>query len=217
MEQKVYPLTISRSGLEGKATFGMLWWEFVTNNALKSRKMMKRKTLFNKKKKSPGHRSSSSQQTSAILTSGLCTWSRRFLDYGGGTFLVQLLERQISQGEDFSLLELLLNSSKAVVRNLIREDAVCCSNHEMITVRMERTGGKINVRDRTHDFRRANSILYMELLGRISWKTAIKGKMSRTAIWFLKKISWDFRNKASYCIEDRKFFHRLRLAKQGVS
>lgn len=193
----------------------MLRWEFVTNNALKSMKMMK--TLYNKKKKSPGHRSSSSQQTSATLTSSLCTCSRRFLDYSGGTFLVQLLERPIREREDFSLPELLLNNSKVVVRSLIREDTVSCSNHDMITVRTERIGGKISIRGRTHNFRRANSILYMELLGRISWKTAIKGKMSRTAIWFLKKISWEFRNKASYCIEDQKFFHRLRLAKQGVS
>lgn len=39
-----------RLGLEGKATFDMLWWEFVTNNALKSIKVMKRKTLCNNKK-----------------------------------------------------------------------------------------------------------------------------------------------------------------------
>lgn len=50
MEQKVYPLTISKSGLEGKVAFGMLWWEFVTNKALKSMKVVERKTLYNNKK-----------------------------------------------------------------------------------------------------------------------------------------------------------------------
>lgn len=188
MEQKVYPWTISRSGLEGKATFGMLWWEFVTSNALKSMKVMKRKTLYNTKKKPPGHRSSSSQQTSAILTPSLCTCSRRFLDSVGGNFLVQLLERQISQGEDFSLLELLLNSSKALVRNLIREDTLSCGNHRMITDRTERRGGKTNIRDKTQDFRKANSICYKELPGIVSWKITIQGKTSRTAIDFYGKF-----------------------------
>lgn len=81
---------------------------------------------------------------------------------------MQLLERQISQGGNFSLLELLLNNSKVLLRNLIREDTLSCGNHEMITVRTERRGGKINIRDKIQDFRRANSIFYKELLSRIS-------------------------------------------------
>jgi len=55
MKQKVYPLTVSGSGLEGKATLVMLWWGFAPNYALKSTKTTKRTTLYNNKQKSPDH------------------------------------------------------------------------------------------------------------------------------------------------------------------
>lgn len=66
----------------------------------------------------------------------------------------------------------------------------------MITARTERRGGKVNIRDKTQDFRKANSIFCKKLLGRISWKTTITGKVSRTAIDFYRKFidSWGIKH-----------------------
>lgn len=81
---------------------------------------------------------------------------------------MQLLERQISPRYGFTVLDLLLTSYTVLVTNLIREDSLSCSNHEMITVRIQKKGGKISIRDRTQDFRRAGFSFYRALLGRIS-------------------------------------------------
>lgn len=89
---------------------------------------------------------------------------------------MHLLERQISQGQDFTLLDLLLTNSKVLVTNLVREDTLSCSDHKMITVRIQRKGGKISIRHRTQDFRRANFSFCRELLGRIFLKNCHQRK-----------------------------------------
>lgn len=103
---------------------------------------------------------------------------------------------------------------------MIREHSPSCSDHKMITVRIQRKDGKMSIRDRTQDFWRANFSFCKKLLGRTSCKTVIRGKVYRKATWKLKEIkniSWEFRNKASYCTEGHNILPKLRLAKQGVS
>lgn len=75
-----------------------------------------------------------------------------------------------------------------MVTNLIRGDSLRCSNHEMITVRVIKKGGKISIRDRSQNFRKVIFSFYKELLGRISWKGVSKGRASRKATLFLTKF-----------------------------
>ncbi|GAB0208304.1 mitochondrial enolase superfamily member 1 [Grus japonensis] len=98
--------------------------------------------------------------------------SRRFLQSTDDNFLTQVVEEPMRRGV---LLDLVLTNKEGLVGDVKVGDSLGCSDHEMVEFRILRGRSGAESRITTLDFRRANSGLFKDLLGRIPWVKVLEG------------------------------------------
>ena len=97
--------------------------------------------------------------------------SRRFLGCIDDNF--QVTEESMRRG---TLLDLILISNKGLIGGVKITGSLGCSDPEMLEFRISRVGRRVKSKLTTLDFRRAYFGLFKDLLGRVLWDKALKGK-----------------------------------------
>jgi len=98
---------------------------------------------------------------------------RRFLQSIDNNFLMQVVGEPTRRGV---LLDLVLMHKEGLVESVQVGGSLGCSDHEMVNFRILRGGSRAISRIKTLDFRRANFVLFKELLGGIPWVRALEGR-----------------------------------------
>ncbi|GAB0207578.1 mitochondrial enolase superfamily member 1 [Grus japonensis] len=74
------------------------------------------------------------------------------------------------------MLDLVLTNKEGLVGNVKLKGSLGCSDHEMVEFRILRAARRAHSKLTTLDFRRADSGLFRDLLGRIPWDKALEGR-----------------------------------------
>ncbi|CAM4601352.1 unnamed protein product [Lepidochelys olivacea] len=99
--------------------------------------------------------------------------SRKFLESVGDNFLAQVLEEPTRGG---AFLDLLLTNRVELVGEAKVDGNLGSSDHELVEFRILTQERKVSSRIRTLDFRKADFDSLRERMGRIPWRTNLKGK-----------------------------------------
>jgi len=100
-----------------------------------------------------------------------------------------------------ALLDLVLTNKEGLVEDVKVGGSLGSSDHEVVEFRIEHGGSRAISRIKTLDFRRANFGLFKDLLGRIPWVRALKGRGVQES-WLLYKHH--FLHTQDQCIPLRK-------------
>jgi len=99
--------------------------------------------------------------------------SRCFLQCIDDNFLTQVVEKPTRRGV---LLDLVLTKEEGLDGNVRVRESLGCSDRDMVEFRILQGRSRAESRIVTLDFRRADFVLFGDLLGRIPWVRALKGK-----------------------------------------
>ncbi|GAB0207584.1 hypothetical protein GRJ2_003224100 [Grus japonensis] len=102
-----------------------------------------------------------------------CKQSRKFLECADDNFLLQMIEEPTRRGV---MLDLVLTNKEGLVGDIKLKGSLGCSDHEMVEFRILRAARRARSKLTTLDFRRADSGLFRDLLGRIPWDKALEGR-----------------------------------------
>jgi len=109
--------------------------------------------------------------------------SRRFLDCVDDNFLFQAIEESTRRG---AVLDLVISHKERVVGNGRLKGSLGCSDHGMVGFRILRAVRGAHSKLTTLDFRRADFGLFRDLIGRVPWDKALKGRVARES-WLIFK------------------------------
>ncbi|PKU34443.1 glycerol kinase [Limosa lapponica baueri] len=99
--------------------------------------------------------------------------SRKFLECVDDNFLLQTVEEPTRIG---AILDLVLTKKEGLVGNVGLKDSLGCSDYEMVEFKILRAARSVHSKLTTLDFRRADFGLLRDILGRITWEKALKGR-----------------------------------------
>jgi len=99
--------------------------------------------------------------------------SRSFLECVEDNFLLQVIEEPTRRG---AMLDLVLTNKEGLVGNVKVKGSLGCSDHKMVEFKILRAERRVRSKLTTLDFRRADSGLLRDLLGRIPWDKALEGR-----------------------------------------
>ncbi|GAB0205782.1 hypothetical protein GRJ2_003043800 [Grus japonensis] len=99
--------------------------------------------------------------------------SRKFLECVNDNFLLQVTEEPTRRG---AMLDLVLINEEGLVGDVKLKGSLGCSDHKMVEFRILRAARRVCSKLTTLDFRRADFDLFRDLLGRIPWDKALKGR-----------------------------------------
>ena len=80
-----------------------------------------------------------------------------------------------------ALLDLILTNKEGLVGDVKVKGSLGCSDHEMVEFRILRAGRRLKSKLTALDFRRADSGLFRDLLGRAPWDQALEGRGAQKA------------------------------------
>ena len=84
------------------------------------------------------------------------------------------------------MLDLVLTNKEGLVGNVKLKGSLGCSDHEMVEFKILRAARSAHSKLTTRDFRRAEFHLFGDLLGRVSWDKALKGRGAQES-WLIFK------------------------------
>ncbi|GAB0182061.1 mitochondrial enolase superfamily member 1 [Grus japonensis] len=99
--------------------------------------------------------------------------SRKFLECVDDNFLLQVIEEPMRRG---AMLDLILTNKEGLVGDIKLKGNLGCSDHKMVEFRIIRAARRACSKLTTLGFRRADFGLFRDLLGRIPWDKALKGR-----------------------------------------
>ncbi|PKU45091.1 glycerol kinase [Limosa lapponica baueri] len=85
-----------------------------------------------------------------------------------------------------AMLDLVLTNKKGLVANVKLKGSLCCSDHEMVELKILRAMRKVHSKLAILDFRRAYFGLLRDLLGRLPWDKALEGRGAQES-WLILK------------------------------
>ena len=103
--------------------------------------------------------------------------SRRLLECIDDNFLLQVIEEPTRRG---AMLDLVLTNKDGLVGNVKLGDSLGCSDHEMVEFKILRAARRVHSKLTALDFRRADSGLFRDLLGRVPWDKDQRGSQAKT-------------------------------------
>ncbi|PKU41564.1 glycerol kinase [Limosa lapponica baueri] len=77
-------------------------------------------------------------------------------------------------------------TNEVLVGNVKLTDSLDCSDHEMVEFKIIRAARKAHTKIATLDFRREDFSLFRDLLGRVPWDKALKGRGAQES-WLIFK------------------------------
>ncbi|GAB0178980.1 hypothetical protein GRJ2_000363300 [Grus japonensis] len=111
--------------------------------------------------------------------------SRRFLECVDDDFLLQVIEEPMRRG---AMLDLVFTSKESLVGNVKLKGSLGCSDHEMVEFKILRAARSTHSKITTLDLRRADFGLFRDLLGRIPWDKALKGRPKTAGIGWMAAL-----------------------------
>ncbi|GAB0177064.1 voltage-dependent L-type calcium channel subunit alpha-1C [Grus japonensis] len=109
--------------------------------------------------------------------------SRKFPECVDDNLLLQVIEEPTRRG---AMLDLILTNKKGLVGDVKLKGSLGCSDHEMVEFKILRAARRAHSELTTLDFRRADSGLFRDLLGRIPWDKALEGRGAQDS-WLIFK------------------------------
>jgi len=91
---------------------------------------------------------------------------QKFLVCIGDDFLIQVTEKPANGG---GVLGVIIANKEEQIGNVNVRDVLCCSDHEMVELRILKEGNKANSGITSLGIRRADFGLFRDLLGIIIW------------------------------------------------
>ncbi|GAB0182918.1 hypothetical protein GRJ2_000757100 [Grus japonensis] len=101
--------------------------------------------------------------------------SRRFLECIDDNFLLQVTEEPTRR---CAMLDLVLTNKERLVGNVKLKGSLGCSDQEMVEFKILRAARRVHSKFTTLGFRRADSGLFRDLLGRVPGDKALEGRAS---------------------------------------
>ena len=95
------------------------------------------------------------------------------------------------------MLDLLLTNKEGLVGDVKLKGSLGCSDHEMVEFKILRAARRTHSKLTTLDFRRADFGLFRDLLGRVPWDKALKGREPKKAGEYSRVTSSKLRSDAS--------------------
>ena len=112
--------------------------------------------------------------------------------------MVHVVEKPRRQGV---LLDLVVTNTEGLVGDVKAGGSLGCSDHKLVEFRILHGGSRAISSIVTLDFRRANSGLFKDLLGRIPWVRALEGRGVQES-WLISKHH--FLQAEDWCISKGK-------------
>ena len=84
------------------------------------------------------------------------------------------------------MLDLTLTNKEGLVGNVKLKGSLGCSDHGMVELKILRAVRGAHSKLTTLDFRRADFGLFRDLIGRVPWDKALKGRVARES-WLIFK------------------------------
>jgi len=84
------------------------------------------------------------------------------------------------------MLHLVLSNKEGLVWNVKLKCSLACSDQEMVEIKIFRKARKVHSELATLDFRRADFGLFRDLLYRVPWDKALKGRQAQES-WLIFK------------------------------
>ncbi|GAB0177047.1 mitochondrial enolase superfamily member 1 [Grus japonensis] len=109
--------------------------------------------------------------------------SRKFLECVNDNFLLQVTEEPTRRG---AMLDLILTNKEGTVGDMKLKGSLGCSDHEMVEFRILRAARRAHSKLTILHFRRADSGLFRDLLGRIPWDKTLEGRGAQDS-WLIFK------------------------------
>ncbi|GAB0205806.1 hypothetical protein GRJ2_003046200 [Grus japonensis] len=109
--------------------------------------------------------------------------SRKFLECVDDNFLLQVTEKPTRRG---AMLDLILTNKEGLVGDVKLKGSLGCSDHKMVEFRILRAARRVCSKLTTLDFSRADFGLFRDVLGRIPWDKALKGRGAQDS-WLVFK------------------------------
>jgi len=99
--------------------------------------------------------------------------SGRFLGCADDNFLFEVIEEPARRG---AMLDLVLTNKEGLVGKVKAKGSLDCSDHEIVEFKILRAVSRVHNKLTALDFRRADSGLFRDLLGRVPWDKALEGR-----------------------------------------
>ncbi|GAB0182893.1 hypothetical protein GRJ2_000754600 [Grus japonensis] len=99
--------------------------------------------------------------------------SRRFLECIDDNFLLQVIEEPTRRG---AMLDLVPTNKEGLEGDVKLKGSLGCSDQEMVEFKILRAARRVHSKFTTLGFRRADSDLFRDLLGRVPWDKALEGR-----------------------------------------
>ncbi|GAB0202608.1 hypothetical protein GRJ2_002726400 [Grus japonensis] len=109
--------------------------------------------------------------------------TRKFLECVDDNFLLQVTEEPMRRG---AMLDLILTNKEGLIGDVKLKGSLGCSDHKMVEIKILREARRAHSKLTTLDFRRADSGLFRDLLGRIPWDKALEGRGAQDS-WLIFK------------------------------
>ncbi|GAB0187691.1 hypothetical protein GRJ2_001234400 [Grus japonensis] len=109
--------------------------------------------------------------------------SRKFLECVDDNLLLQVTEEPMRGG---AMLDLVLTNKEGLVGDVKLKGSLGCSDHEMVEFRILRAARRACSKLNTLDFSKADFGLFRDLLDRIPWDKALKGRGAQDS-WLIFK------------------------------
>ncbi|GAB0182885.1 hypothetical protein GRJ2_000753800 [Grus japonensis] len=109
--------------------------------------------------------------------------SRRLLECIDDNFFLQVIEEPMRRG---AMLDLVLTNKEGLVGNVKLKGSLGCSDQEMVEFKILRAARRAHSKLITLGFRRADSGLFRDLLGRVPWDKALEGREAQES-WLIFK------------------------------